>query len=71
MRVQKLQVLLWLMFSGLNLFAADVLLTNVRVSDGTGKPPFPADVRFHGDRITAIAKHLDPAPGETVQRSHQ
>ena len=70
MRIRKLLLLLWLMFYGLNLFAADLLLRNVRVYDGTGKPPFSAEVRIHGDRITAIAEHLDPAAHETVRDEH-
>jgi N-acyl-D-amino-acid deacylase len=50
-----------------HLCAADLLLMNVEVYDGTGKPPFPADVRIHGDRISAVAAHLNALPGEDVR----
>jgi N-acyl-D-amino-acid deacylase len=70
MRTRKLLVFLCLISLSMHLFAANVLLRNVRVYDGTGKPPFPADVRIQGDRITAVAKHLDPEPGETVRDEH-
>ena len=46
---------------------ADVLLRQVTVYDGTGVPPFAADVRIQGDRIAAIAPHLEPLPGESVR----
>ncbi|MGH9866009.1 MAG: D-aminoacylase, partial [Candidatus Acidiferrales bacterium] len=46
--------------------ADDLLLKNTLVYNGTGKKPFRGDVRIHGDRITAVGKHLKPLPGETV-----
>jgi N-acyl-D-amino-acid deacylase len=60
--------------AGLLLFGvsadADVLIRHVTVYDGTGAPPFAADVRIQGDRIAAIAPQLDPLPGETVRDAH-
>ena len=46
--------------------AADVLVRNASVYDGTGAAPAMADVRIHGDRIAQVAPHLDPRPGESV-----
>jgi N-acyl-D-amino-acid deacylase len=45
---------------------ADVLLQHAMVYDGTGDAPFVADVRIRGDRIAAMAPHLEPLPGETA-----
>jgi N-acyl-D-amino-acid deacylase len=55
---------------GSPLGAADVLLQNVTVYDGTGRVPFSADVRIHGQHITAVAPHLRPAPGDAVRDQH-
>ncbi len=49
---------------------ADVLLQNLTVYDGTGRAPFSADVRIHGQRIAAVAAHLRPTPGEAVRDEH-
>jgi len=46
--------------------AANVLLTNVVVYDGTGSEPFRGDVRIEGERIVAVAPRLVPGAGETV-----
>jgi N-acyl-D-amino-acid deacylase len=46
--------------------AAGVLLTNVVVYDGTGDAPFRGDVRVEGNRIAAVARSLEPGPGEQV-----
>ena len=48
------------------MLAANVLLTNVVVYDGTGGEPFSGDVRIEGERIVAVAPHLEPKAGETV-----
>lgn len=50
--------------------AADVLLTNTLLYDGSGRAPQRADVRIHGDRIVEVAAHLAPGPGETVRDEH-
>jgi N-acyl-D-amino-acid deacylase len=50
--------------------AADVLIKNVLVYDGSGKKPMKGDVRVHGDHIVAVAKHLSAQPGETVRDEH-
>ena len=50
--------------------AADLLLRNAALYDGSGSAPRAADVRIHGDRISAVAAHLAPAPGEAVRDLH-
>ena len=50
--------------------AADLLLKNVNVYDGTGKPSRAIDVRIHGTRIAEVAPSLKPVPGETVRDEH-
>lgn len=52
------------------LAAADLLIAQARVIDGTGKPGFIGDVRIHGDRITAVAPHLAAQSGEQVRPAH-
>ena len=47
--------------------AADVLLQQARVVDGTGGPSFVADVRIRGDRIAEVAPRLAPLPGEALR----
>jgi N-acyl-D-amino-acid deacylase len=59
-------LLLAVLLAPVQLLAADVLLTNVVVYDGTGAAPVRADVRIEGDRITAVAPGLQPRAGETV-----
>jgi N-acyl-D-amino-acid deacylase len=54
-----------LLFAG-RLLAADVLLTNAVVFDGTGGTPYRGDVRIEGGRIAAVAPHLEPKAGEAV-----
>jgi N-acyl-D-amino-acid deacylase len=58
---------------------ADVLLQNVQVYDGTGRAPFPADVRVSGKHIVAVAPRqelvidehaLALAPGFIDMHSH-
>jgi len=48
------------------LLAANVLLTNAVVYDGTGSAPYHGDVRIEAGRIAAVAPRLDPKAGETV-----
>ncbi|MEO3887186.1 amidohydrolase family protein [Nonomuraea sp. B5E05] len=43
----------------------DVVISGGRVLDGTGAPPFRADVAVSGDRIAAVGR-LDDAQAETV-----
>jgi N-acyl-D-amino-acid deacylase len=47
--------------------AADLVIKNVRIYDGSGRKPFKADVRIKGDRIVTIAKKIPVKPGETVR----
>ena len=47
--------------------AADVLVRNVVVYDGSGAPGYAADVRIHGDRIATVGRHLVTKPGEAVR----
>ncbi len=41
------------------------LIAGASVVDGTGAPPFTADLRIEGDRIAAVGD-LEPEPGEPV-----
>ena len=50
--------------------AADLLLKNAQLYDGSGTTPRTADLRIHGDRIAAVAAHLDAASGEAVRDLH-
>jgi N-acyl-D-amino-acid deacylase len=50
--------------------AADLLLRNVTVYDGSGQAPFSADVRIRADRIAQVAPHLAPQAGERVHDEH-
>jgi N-acyl-D-amino-acid deacylase len=43
----------------------DVVISGGRVIDGTGAPPFRADVAIAGDRVAAVGR-LDGVPAETV-----
>jgi N-acyl-D-amino-acid deacylase len=70
MRIPKLLGLLCLLLASVQLFGIDVLLKNVTVYDGTGDPPFPADVRIHDNRIAAVSRHLKPNRGEVVRDEH-
>jgi N-acyl-D-amino-acid deacylase len=46
--------------------APGVLIQHALVYDGTGKPPFRADVRVEGNHIADVAPNLKPRAGETV-----
>lgn len=70
MRARNLLFSTFLLFCSIHLFAGDILLKNVTVYDGTGKPPFTGDVRIHGDRVAAVSEHLDAAAGEIVRDEH-
>jgi N-acyl-D-amino-acid deacylase len=70
MRHSSLGFLIGIILCGPTLHAADVLIQNAHIYDGTGKPPFTADVRIHAGRISAVGQHLRPAPGETARDSH-
>ena len=50
--------------------AADLLLRNVVIYDGTGSKPFSGDVRIRGERIVEVGKHLKASPGDTVRDEH-
>ena len=41
-----------------------LLIRDARIYDGSGKPPFQGDIRIQGDRIVAVAPHLQPIPHE-------
>jgi N-acyl-D-amino-acid deacylase len=47
--------------------AQPVLLKNVLIYDGTGRPPYRGDVRIKEGRIAAVGRNLKPEPGETVR----
>ena len=66
MRVTRSVFVAALLAASSPVFAAQVLLTNVVVYDGTGGTPFHGDVRIEGDRIVAVAPYLEPKSGEQV-----
>jgi N-acyl-D-aspartate/D-glutamate deacylase len=66
MRVTRSVCLAALLAGAAPVFAAEVLLTNVVVYDGTGGTPFRGDVRVEGTRIAAVAPRLEPKPGDKV-----
>ncbi len=70
MRVSRSVFVAVLLAASSPVFAAQVLLTNVVVYDGTGGTPFHGDVRIEGDRIVAVAPHLEPKSGEPVLDQH-
>jgi N-acyl-D-aspartate/D-glutamate deacylase len=45
---------------------ADLLVRNGTVVDGTGAPPFVADIAITGGKISAIGQNLQVAAKETV-----
>jgi len=63
-------ILLGTLLAVVRAHAADQLLANVLIYDGTGRPAYAADVRIHGDRIAAVAKHLKPHAKEAVHDEH-
>ena len=50
--------------------AADLLLKNVTIYDGTGGKPFAGDVRIRGERIVEVGKHLKANAGDVVRDEH-
>jgi N-acyl-D-amino-acid deacylase len=70
MRHGSLRLLIGFCLCANSLHAADVLIQNAHVYDGTGKPPFTADVRVHKGRITAVGARLRQQPGETARDAH-
>jgi len=61
--------LLCALLTGHEAAAADFVVRNAAVVDGTGAPARHVDVRVAGDRIAAIGK-LAPEPGEQVVDAH-
>ena len=43
-----------------------ILIQHVTILDGTGQDPYEADVRITGERIVAVALHLEAVAGEDV-----
>src|ERR1700736_2684258 len=70
MRHGSLSLLIGCFLCANSLHAADVLIQNAHVYDGTGRPAFTADVRVHAGRITAVGPHLQPGEGEPVRDAH-
>lgn len=50
--------------------AADLILKNVVIYDGTGKKGFHGDVRIRGDRIVEVAAHIKTTPQDLVRDEH-
>jgi N-acyl-D-amino-acid deacylase len=70
MRHGILLTLIGIVLNGNLLHAADVLIQNANIYDGTGKPPFMADIRVHAGRIVAVARHLRPLGSEMLRDAH-
>ncbi len=70
MQTRRAVLAVGMLLLGSRLCAADVLLQNVRVYDGSGGASFAADVRVRGERIAAVAAHLAPLQGESVRDAH-
>jgi N-acyl-D-amino-acid deacylase len=47
-----------------------LLIRDALVIDGTGRPPFPADVAVDGGVITQMGRHLARSPGSPVINAH-
>jgi N-acyl-D-amino-acid deacylase len=45
---------------------SQILIQHAVIYDGLGKPPFQADLRVVGNRITGLGKDLKPQPQDTV-----
>src|SRR3954463_465975 len=43
-----------------------ILIQHATVYDGSGKPPFEADIRVQGERIGEVGTNLKARPGESV-----
>jgi N-acyl-D-amino-acid deacylase len=70
MRYGTLLIFIGVFLAGNTPRAADVLIRNAQVYDGTGKPPFTADVRVHAGRIATVGPHLHPMAGEILRDAH-
>jgi imidazolonepropionase-like amidohydrolase len=46
----------------MNQASIPTVFTNIRVFDGSGRPPFPGEVRVEDNRIAAIARHGEQLP---------
>lgn len=51
-------------------YAQGLLIKNVVIYDGTGKPGVPGDVRIQADKIVEVGNKLTPRPGDTVRDEH-
>ncbi len=63
-------LLFWALFCVLTTIAQNpqsLLLKNVVIYDGTGRAPFPGEVRILGDKIVAVGKRLKAKSGEPVR----
>lgn len=69
MKRTLIPLLLSALLSGQQAFAADVVVRNAVVVDGTGAPARRADVRIAGGRIAAIGE-LAPKRGDAVVDAH-
>jgi N-acyl-D-aspartate/D-glutamate deacylase len=43
------------------------ILENVSIFDGSGKAPFPGEVRIEGNRVTAVAKGDEKLPRQGAE----
>jgi N-acyl-D-amino-acid deacylase len=69
MKIRSISLVL-ILASSMYSLAADILIKNVLVYDGTGTKPFTADVRISGDRISEIGKNLPIKAGDVLRDEH-
>jgi N-acyl-D-amino-acid deacylase len=67
--VQRL-ILSWLVACAVSCSGENLLLKNVTLYDGSGKPPVRSDVRIAGAVIAEIGPELKQRPGEAVIDEH-
>jgi N-acyl-D-amino-acid deacylase len=70
MRYSSCLILVGLIGLAAPLHAANVLVQQARIVDGTGRAGHTGDVRIQGTRITAVAAHLQPQAGEEILDAH-
>ena len=69
MRTLSLLISLYLLQAAMPGYAADLLIRQARIVDGTGRAAYTGDVRIQGERIVAVAAHLATRAGESIREA--